>query len=479
MTRMAKVTGRVGFALASFTLAFAALPATARAECPENRPTDASPPSGYVYAGTPKSFATPGGGGRVWWTETGIHAPALATTRTDGVPDSVATVGAVLDEAIAGYAKLGFRPALRDGDYTCGSNGGDDRVDVYLVSFKGADGQTVSERCKMVGTTQQCPGFILVERNFVSKGYSSQREGAETVVAHEYFHMVQNAYDQKMDRWWAEGTAQWSTKQLYPALLDLERNLPAFFSEVSRPIDTPPSGATAGFLYGAAIWPVFLAEQQGPDSIKLVMDAVAAGKGTVLPATEDVLVGKGTSLADVFGTFAVWNAATGKRAGLGGYKDAARYPMVKVEAFPEGAPAELSGITAGFAARYYTTNDVAERVLSLEADETRLGAFAAPIRGGQVDVAQAKPLPAKVSGEVMIVLAGRSSKKTDVPWKLVAALPATEPEPTPTPTASTDSGGGCSTGRTSSGSALGLMLVAGLFARRRARPRSTRASSSL
>jgi len=451
-----------------------ALLVTARAgaeECPKNRPTDPSPPSGYLFEGTPKSYATPEGNARVWWTETGSHAPILTSTRSDGVPDSVAVVGEVLENAIASYTKLGFKPALRDGDYpTCASNGGDDRVDVYLVSFKGADGQTVSERCTAVGTTQKCPGFILVERNFLSKGYASAREGAETVVAHEYFHMVQNAYDQKMDRWWAEGTAQWSTKQLYPALLDLERNLPAFFSEVSRPIDTPPSGVTSGFLYGAAIWPVFLGQHQGTESIRLVMEAVGAGKGTVLPATDEVLVGKGTSLADEFATFAVWNAATGKRAGTDGYKDAAKYPMVAAEAFPDGADAVLTGITAGMAARYYTTTDPAARTIALEADDTRLGGLAVPIEGGKVMIGKATKLPATVTGEAIIVLAGRSPKKTDVTWTLRATAPAvdTDAGTTPAPTGNTESSSGCATGhRSAQGAWLVAIALAAMTTRRR------------
>lgn len=455
---------------ALFVLAALLLSGRARAEeCATNRPTDPSPPTGYAYGVAAKSYATPEGNARVWWTETGTHAAVLTSTRGDGVPDSVAAVGEVLENAVAGYAKMGFKAALRDGDYPgCASNGGDGRLDVYLVSFTGADGQTISERCTTVGTTQRCPGFMLVEANFLRKGYASAREGAQTVVAHEYFHMVQNAYDQKMDRWWAEGTAQWSTKQLYPELLDLERNLPAFFSEVNRPIDTPPSGVTAGFLYGAAIWPVFLAKHQGDDSIRLVMDAVGAGKGTVLPATDEVLATRGTTLADEFGTFAVWNAATGPRASADGYPNAAKYPQVKAEAFPDGLE-QLSGVTAGFAARYYTTTDPTERTLTLEADETRLGAFAVPIEGGKVMIAKAAKLPTKVTGEAMIVLYGRSAKKTDVPWKLVATAGAVDADAGVTPpSGNTDSGGSCGFGHTSG--AGGLLVVLAMLGLRLTRP---------
>lgn len=413
-------------------------------DCPQIRPTDPAGFEGYVYPPGAKSFATPEGNGRIWWTDTGPNAPSLASTRPDGVPDAVAVVGVVLEEALAAYAKMGFKPPVSDGDYpACASNGGDGRVDVYLVAFAGADGQTVTERCTTTpatGTAQRCPGFILAERNFKGKGYASQQQGAQTVVAHELFHLVQNAYDAKMDRWWAEGTAQWSTKQLYPTLQDLELNLLAFFSEVGRPLDSPPSGATAGFLYGSAIWPVFLAQHRGPDTVKLVMESVGAGNA-VLPASELVMTAQATTLADEFGTFAIWNSATGARAGAGGYADAAKYPLVKVSDFPYGTPAEVTGLTAGFASNYFHTADPAPRTLALEADATRLGGYAVPIEGGKVQVAKALALPAVVTGEAIVVLAGRASKKTDVPFTLRAATP--EADAGPTAPGDTSSGGGC------------------------------------
>lgn len=445
MSRGARASRAAGALLAGLVLLGAR---GARAEdCPQIRPTDAAGFEGYVYPAGAKSFATPEGNGRIWWTETGANAPSLTSTRPDGVPDAVAVVGVVLEEALAGYAKMGFKPPISDGDYpACASNGGDGRVDVYLVAFAGADGQTVTERCTTTpatGAAQRCPGFILAERNFKGKGYASQQQGAQTVVAHELFHLVQNAYDTKMDRWWAEGTAQWSTKQLYPTLLDLEANLPAFFSEVGRPLDSPPSGATAGFLYGSAIWPVFLAQHRGQDTVKLVMESIGAGNA-VLPATDRVMTAQFTTLAEEFGTFAIWNSATGTRAGAGGYPDAAKYPLVKVTDFPDGTPAEATGLTAGFASMYFRTTDAAPRALTLEADATRLGGYAVPIEGGKVQVAKAIPLPAVVTGEALVVLAGRASKKTDVPFTLRAAAPDADAGPTaPTAPSDTSSGGGC------------------------------------
>ncbi|MBI2395279.1 MAG: hypothetical protein HYV09_37265 [Deltaproteobacteria bacterium] len=464
--------------LAIFALVSAWAQAASAEECSQNRPTDgATAYGGYVYEGAAKSWATPEGNARVWWVETGAHAAPTFSSRTDGVPDVVAIVGEVLEQAVAGYQKLGFEPALRDGDYpSCASNGGDGRYDVYLVAFKGADGVTANERCTTVGTAQRCPGFMLVDRNFKARGYDSQREGAETVVAHEYFHMVQNAYDVGMDRWWAEGTAQWAVKQLYPANGDLERFLPSFFAESGRPIDTPPAGVTSGFLYGAAIWPVFLHQHRGKETVTSVMAALGAGKGPVLAATDGVLVGAGTSLADEFAAFATWNAATGSRASSGGYADAAKYPMVNVEEFPDGETAELSGITAGFASRYYRLADPSPRTITLTTDDTRLGGVAVPLEDGKVALSKAVPLPASVQGEAIVVLAGRSSKKTDVRWALRASVPVVEPPPQAT---GGDDDGGCTFteraphGAAASAAFVGVALLSALVRRARA-PRPSR-----
>lgn len=446
-------------ALFAAPLLLLASPARAE-ECPQIRPTDPSGYGGYVYEGTPKSYATPEGNVRVWWTETGSHAPPLATTRMDGVPDVVATIGDVAEKAKTGFEKLGFKPALSDGGYpTCASNGGDGRFDIYLVLFKGADGLTATERC--TGTPQVCPGFMLVEKNFVARGYKTAREGAETVVAHEYFHMVQNAYDAKMDRFWAEGSAQWAVKRVFPHIVDLERFLPDFFADTERPIDTPPAGVTAGFLYGAAIFPQFIGEKHGDATVREIMDALGAGTSPLLSAADQVFTAKGTSLPDEFATFASWNLATGSRAADGGYASAVSYPMADLAGdFPDGVDASLDGITAGYSARYFAAHDPTPRTISLETDDTRLGGLALPLVDGRVQLAKAQKLPARVEGETVLVLAGRSSKKTDVHYVL-RAQPIAEPQQ-PAPAAPSEAGGGCSTGRTSTTAAARAAWIVAL-----------------
>jgi hypothetical protein len=167
------------------------------------RPTDPEGYAGYSYdTGTPTFFDT--ATVRVWYVTSGKHSVRPATSRGDGVPDDVARVGEVTENALHNYAAMGYRAPLTDEDPSCGSNGGDGRLDVYLVHFTAADGTTVAERCTTSSAAVQCASFILAEANFQGR-YPTVDEGIRTVLPHEAFHAVQNAYDAELDRFWAEG----------------------------------------------------------------------------------------------------------------------------------------------------------------------------------------------------------------------------------------------------------------------------------
>lgn len=437
---------RRGGSAALLVIAGCALARDAHADCAPARPTD---PGGYVgieYGSDPvASYDTPEGRVRIFHATAGSDAPLTI--------QAAEKAGHVVEEAIDGYAAMGFVAPLGDGDFpVCASNGGDGRLDVYLIGMGGADGQAATQVCTAVGKASRCAGFVIAESR-LEEGYSSFDEGARTVLPHEVFHLVQDAYDAEMDRWWAEGTAQWATKQLHPELTDLERFLPAYFSETSRSLDAPPGGVVQGFLYATAIWPVFLGERHGPAIVREIMEAIALG-ANVLDATDSVLAGKGSSLAVDFTTFATWNVATGTRAGQGGYPLAATYPMVKTAALAADAGASASGVTSGLAALYYAISAEAPREVSLDTDPSRNAAVVVPLAGGVADLARVKPLPAIVTGEAIIVVAGQSALKTDAPFTIHVREPVKEGEVPETPheqppvsrPMESDQEGGCSIG---------------------------------
>lgn len=466
--------GRV--ALSVLGLVFAA--GEARAEvC--TRPTAPEGYAGYRYDGaTPSFFDTERV--RVWYAMSGEHSVRLESSRADGVPDDVASVATITEEALQAYAAMGFRAPVSDEDTSCGSNGGDGRLDVYLVRFGGADGMAARERCTIVGPATQCATFVLAEANFEGR-YPTVEDGIRTVLPHEVFHAVQNAYDADLDRFWAEGTAQWAAKLLAPSLPDLERFLPAFFKEEGRSIDLPPGGVTAGFLYGSAIWPVFLSQRFDLAIVREIFEAAAATGASALDAAAIALEARQRSLEDEWLTFWTWNASTGTRADASGYPDAARYPMLTVNELGDAA----SGVTSGSTGYVYRVAP-RERVTVSLASEHGHRAQLLPLDDGKAVLASAASLPADTDREALVVVTSLTRSKVDAPFTLrVASAPIDEPpaddepaapppaEEAPFPPPAPASGGCSSSPATSRGGGAALPLMAGLMVMRRRRRLTT------
>lgn len=388
------------------------------AQC--TRPNDPGGAGGYEYGdATLSSF----GDARVlvWYTTQGEHAVKSASSRADHVPDDVATVAAVTSDALARYEALGFRAPLLDSlSPDCGSNGGDSRFDVYLMNMRGADGMAVPEAGRCVSDVpKQCASYLIAKSNY-AQYYDTAELGIRTVLPHETFHAVQNAYDADLDRFWAEGSAQWATKVLDPSLLDLERNLPAFFSQSSRSLDAPPSGVTSAFLYGSAIWPVYLSERFGDDIVRLVLEQEALQGDPAIDAADAVLHGMQSSLADEFPLFAAWNAATGARASSAGYARAADYPEVAVS---ELAGSGSKAITSGLASFYYFARAEPAMQVLLDSDGARNRGLLVPLEDGRARVDRVTPLPAALSGEGIVVVSGITTSKKDAPFTVTLAAP--------------------------------------------------------
>lgn len=422
----------------------------AEAQC-QGRPTDASGYAGYAYGGAQvETYDTQDI--RVHYTRTGNHAVATASTRGDGVPDTVAFAGDTAQDALEKFMAMGFKRPIPD---SCPSNGGDERIDFYLVRFAGADGSTATESC----ANGKCAAFLLVESTFVGRGYPTIEEGFRTVVVHELFHAIQNAYSSERAVFWAEGSAQWAMKTLHPELVDFERQLPAFFKEPKRSLDVAPSGATAGFLYGSAVWPLFLSIRYGETIVREVLEEEERGTPTI-EATDAVLTAKGSSLKEAMPLFRAWNVATGALASPAGYPDAARYPGIDaIEELADGAGAITSG-TGSFA---YRGTLASPTRISLETDETRNAGVLVPIEDGIPNLDKAAALPADGQGDVLVVVSGISSKKTDAPFTIRFGAPAGPPG------GGGGDDGGCSTSGAHGGGGLqafGILALAALFSKR-------------
>ena len=431
---------------------------TANAQCPP-RPADSGGYNGYVYA--PEVEQTIAGDAvRVHYVAAGTHAASASDAQY---------VSDTAEDALKRFAAMGF--AKPPGDESCGAtNGGDGKLDIYLVKFAGSDGSTASTAC----SGGKCSSFMLVESTFVGRSYPTKLEGFRTVVVHELFHAVQNAYIGEMkERFWAEGTAQWAMAALHPDVVDFGRQLPAFFADPKRSIDSAGTGVTAGYLYGSAVWPLFLTLRHGETTVKDVLERQGNGEEAV-PAIDAVLKAKGTSLADEFPLFWAWNVGTKDRTGTGGYPDAAKYPGVKtIGVLEEGA----TGITSGLSAFAFIGDLGGKMKVSVETDETRNSAVLVPLDGEKAQLDKAQKLPAVAEGRALVVVTGVTTKKTDAPFTVHVA-----PDDGTTSSSSSSSGGGsggddggCSctlpTSHADGAGALVFVVAAALIAARRGRAR--------
>jgi hypothetical protein len=407
------------------------------AQCP-GRPTDPGGVVGFDYDGdTSAQYDTPEGRVRVHFTEDGAHAPDLETTPPNDDPDFVVLVGQVAEESLDGYEALGFRAPVSDVADSCDSDGGDDRLDIYLVDFGAGDGQVVAGPCSGVGAARTCAAFALVDHRLA--GYPSDTVAARTVVGHEVFHVLQNAYVTDLAAWFSEGSAQWAADHLHPELDDLEAFIPAFFEETDRSIDNPPGGAAGAFLYGSAIWPVFLEQRHDTDVVRSILEAGPAGDA-IWPAHDAALATRDSSMAATFPEFAAWNGATGSRAGSFGYADAADYPEVAVESLAGALPLTYEGATSGFASRYVHVDVGATTArASLDTDPERNAGVVLRLTNGRAEEGAALPMPATFEGEALLIVAGVSPRKPDGPFTLTVEV-------------ATDEGAGGSTSSTASAS---------------------------
>ncbi|QYJ02737.1 hypothetical protein KUV85_10340 [Nocardioides panacisoli] len=147
----------------------------------------------------------------------------------------------------------GFRGPLNDA-----GRGGDNRPDVYLADIGrdvGVFGYAVADR-KNALWGRGAGGYVVLDNNFSE--FCSGGCGAGTAdrlmratAAHEYFHVVQFAYDYAEDVWFMEATATWIEDEVFD---DVNDNVNFLYSSPSAlqtprvPIDAPDANPYANWI---------------------------------------------------------------------------------------------------------------------------------------------------------------------------------------------------------------------------------------
>ncbi len=336
----------------------------------ELRPTDTSSSEMWRFlpSDTVEHFDAPDSGYRVHFTRAGKNAVPAGDVNANGVPDLVESVASVYEEVGAKYhGAMGFRRPLND--VALGSNGGNERFDIYLVDFGlQADGAFRTDACP--GET--CIGYVVQENDFAGYNYPNATVATRILGSHEYFHAIQAAYDNNQGVNISEGTAVWATEQFDPSTSDFEGFLSGFMSRPDRSLDSPPSGPVPSFAYGSAIFFEFLSEKYGTPIIRKLWELCENGKGHPSEPADvanprwliqlDALLKAEyqSSFAEAFRLFVYWNFFTGAAADASkSYANGASYPPPLIT--PVAAPYKVDQQRVFYAASAYFSVPAAGR----------------------------------------------------------------------------------------------------------------------
>lgn len=296
------------------------------------RPTDGgADPAGDGYAVAEETPVCTDQG-CIHYVASTADAPSLTDVDpANGIPDYVDAASAVLEEVWAKeVTELGYRAPKSD--VTSANDGGDGRIDVYLANL-GDDGlygycTTDDPNAIDPGSTYRYYDFsayCVVDDDYAEfPPPSNGLAGLQVTMAHEFFHAVQFAYDAAEDAWFMESTSSWMEDEVYDAIDDNLQYLP--YGPLGRP--RVPLDLNRGFaVYGAWIWPRFLAETaQDVDIIRRAWKrADASRKGAdaySLEAYAGAIGSYGRRFRWVFADFGMYSAAPTAR-----YEEGASYPV--------------------------------------------------------------------------------------------------------------------------------------------------------
>jgi len=328
----------------------------------------------------PSTFDSPGGGFRLHYTESGIHAVLAGDADSDGVPDYIEAAAASLDSVHSGYMARGWRQPITD------SVDGP-RYDVYFLDLPGFFGyvepDTVPDEPPYISSSH-----MVLENDYPPGIYGHPPlESLRVTVAHEYHHAIQLAYGLPgvvppfyEYTWFAEASATYHEDIFYDGIDDYYYYLPSFldYPEISLDADGITVGP-ANHKYGAAIWVWYLHRTFGEDADRRIWEIIGDDGVAPLEAHRRFFSEEGTALRQAWGEFSLWQVHTGPRADPSRYfREGADYPEVKI--LPQETFDIVSVDLPRLAAAYYSSDvpdpawgGVALRVLPAEPAEWGLG----------------------------------------------------------------------------------------------------------
>jgi len=302
----------------------------------------------YSFPAVEKTYNTPSGHFKIHYVTTTIDSVYQShVVDSSGVPLYVIFIGGIADFAWTKEVDtLGY--VAPPSDLSFPGNGGDGRYDIYLKSMAyGYLGYSQSEYYAPPDYNIGATSYVVLRNDYSLYG-GNYNNYPRVTTAHEFFHAVQFGYDvNEMEYvpsdtiwayhpYWMELTATWMEDKIYDSINDYVSYLPYFYNYPWISLKAfsydPDDPSRYYHAYAACVWAFYLSEKFGTDIIKSIWTRCGQLQGdNVLPATEAVLITKGSSFNQAFREFSIWNYFTGSRADtVNFYSEGNGYPLVNI-----------------------------------------------------------------------------------------------------------------------------------------------------
>lgn len=209
------------------------------------------------YLATPvpsldKVYTSPGGFFKIHYTLKGPHSVSNANAGYDGVPRYIKATGAAFERAKAITCdERGFLNPLTQQDKKW--------IDVYVFDQKGKYGVSIPSDVLPgeKGGPRKARAYICIDNNYArEKGFQKSKDDCmRATAAHEFFHVVQYAYNYDADSWWKEATATWNENEMFPENNDYLQYLKSALNDPGRPLERSS--------YSGVVFAKFLTENLG------------------------------------------------------------------------------------------------------------------------------------------------------------------------------------------------------------------------
>ncbi|MYF97649.1 T9SS type A sorting domain-containing protein [Candidatus Poribacteria bacterium] len=318
---------------------------------------------------------------RLHYTRIGPHAPPLEDFHPrNGVPDYVDLCADAMERAYHIQIDLMKfkKPYI---DFWAAQNGGNHKYDVYIFTFPALGIATADwfEGRVLSTALTVAPYFMINSRIYDYVGKAEGIRYLETTCAHEFLHGIQFAYNAYMPTWFMEASATWIEVMTYDGgVIDDGDTLPDpdeinetnsynyYIHQLRRWFMIPDislESRIGDHEYGSVIWALYMAERFGYDIIRQFYNNTTDGSYREFGNFYEVFIDNGTTLAEAFKTFTVWNYFTHTRANTGteikGYRNAERFPPVAIHpndihsTYPIRADFNSESMPEHFSSRYF------------------------------------------------------------------------------------------------------------------------------